>query len=126
MTRDRVAKVGRRVLLGTALIAGLLASSVVGSTPASARAFFSVGVGLPMVAPPPPYYYYPPEYYAPTYYYAPPVYAAPAPAYAPQPAAAVSHDYCREYQSTQVINGQPQNVVGTACRQPDGSWRIVQ
>ena len=33
--------------------------------------------------------------------------------------------YCREYRSTAVINGQHQQVYGTACRQPDGSWQIV-
>jgi surface antigen len=32
--------------------------------------------------------------------------------------------YCREYQTTAVIDGQTQNTEGTACRQPDGSWRI--
>lgn len=32
---------------------------------------------------------------------------------------------CREYQSTAVINGKRQPTYGTACRQPDGSWRII-
>lgn len=30
--------------------------------------------------------------------------------------------YCREYQTTATIGGRPQQVYGTACRQPDGSW----
>jgi len=33
--------------------------------------------------------------------------------------------YCREYQTTATIGGQPQQAYGTACRQPDGSWQIV-
>ena len=32
--------------------------------------------------------------------------------------------YCREYQQTIVIGGEPQKSYGTACRQPDGSWQI--
>jgi surface antigen len=34
--------------------------------------------------------------------------------------------YCREYQQTVVIGGQTQQAYGTACRQPDGTWQIVQ
>ncbi|TAL02991.1 MAG: glycine zipper 2TM domain-containing protein [Rhodospirillaceae bacterium] len=33
--------------------------------------------------------------------------------------------YCREFQSEVVVGGQRQNAHGTACREPDGSWRIV-
>jgi surface antigen len=33
--------------------------------------------------------------------------------------------YCREYQTMATVGGQRQGVYGTACRQPDGSWRIV-
>jgi surface antigen len=33
--------------------------------------------------------------------------------------------YCREYQQTVTIDGKKENSFGTACRQPDGSWRIV-
>ena len=33
--------------------------------------------------------------------------------------------YCREYQQTVTIDGQPQRSYGTACRQPDGSWQSV-
>lgn len=32
--------------------------------------------------------------------------------------------FCREFQSTVVVGGQQQQAYGTACRQPDGSWRI--
>lgn len=31
--------------------------------------------------------------------------------------------YCREYQTTVTIGGEMQQAYGTACRQPDGSWR---
>jgi surface antigen len=34
-------------------------------------------------------------------------------------------EYCREYQQTVTIDGQTERAYGTACRQPDGSWRIV-
>ena len=33
--------------------------------------------------------------------------------------------YCREYTSTATIAGESQETTGTACRQPDGSWQIV-
>lgn len=32
--------------------------------------------------------------------------------------------YCREYRSTANIAGKKQQVYGTACRQPDGTWKI--
>ncbi len=32
--------------------------------------------------------------------------------------------YCREYQQTVTIGGKTETAYGTACRQPDGSWRI--
>jgi surface antigen len=32
--------------------------------------------------------------------------------------------YCREYQQTVTIDGKPERSYGTACRQPDGSWKI--
>lgn len=37
-----------------------------------------------------------------------------------------SGDYCREFQQTVSIDGQEQNAYGQACRQPDGSWKIVE
>jgi surface antigen len=33
--------------------------------------------------------------------------------------------YCREYQTTVVIDGKQERANGTACRQPDGSWRVA-
>ncbi len=34
--------------------------------------------------------------------------------------------YCREFQQTIVVGGKSRQGYGTACRQPDGSWQIVQ
>lgn len=33
--------------------------------------------------------------------------------------------YCREYQQTITVGGKTEQAYGTACRQPDGSWKIV-
>lgn len=32
--------------------------------------------------------------------------------------------YCREFQQTVTVGGELQEAYGTACRQPDGSWKI--
>jgi surface antigen len=37
---------------------------------------------------------------------------------------ASSGQYCREYQQDIIVGGQVEKNHGTACRQPDGSWRI--
>ncbi len=36
-----------------------------------------------------------------------------------------SGQYCREYTQTINVGGQKQTSYGTACRQPDGQWKIV-
>ena len=36
-----------------------------------------------------------------------------------------SGQYCREYQTTVTVGGETQDAFGTACQQPDGSWKIV-
>lgn len=33
--------------------------------------------------------------------------------------------YCREYVTEAVINGRTERITGTACREPDGTWRKV-
>lgn len=33
--------------------------------------------------------------------------------------------YCREYQTAATVGGKVQHVYGTACRQPDGAWKIM-
>jgi len=32
---------------------------------------------------------------------------------------------CREYSTTALIDGRQQRLTGTACRQPDGTWRMM-
>lgn len=45
----------------------------------------------------------------------------------PQPAVQTdSGEYCREYQQTVVVGGKEEQAYGRACRQPDGSWKIVK
>ena len=36
-----------------------------------------------------------------------------------------SGNYCREYQQTVYVGGKAERANGTACQQPDGTWRIV-
>ena len=36
-----------------------------------------------------------------------------------------SGNQCREYQSTVTIGGKTEQAYGTACRQADGSWKVV-
>lgn len=33
--------------------------------------------------------------------------------------------YCREFQQTVTIGGKTEQAYGTACRQPDGTWKVV-
>jgi len=39
---------------------------------------------------------------------------------------AAGERYCREYTQTVNIGGEEHTAYGTACRQPDGSWKIVK
>ncbi|CCQ73991.1 RT0821/Lpp0805 family surface protein [Magnetospira sp. QH-2] len=32
---------------------------------------------------------------------------------------------CREYRTTVTIDGRVEEAYGTACRQPDGSWQVI-
>jgi hypothetical protein len=34
-------------------------------------------------------------------------------------------DYCREYQWTVTVGGKTNETYSTACRQADGSWKVV-
>lgn len=34
-------------------------------------------------------------------------------------------NYCREYESSVTIDGKQEKAFGKACRQPDGSWQII-
>lgn len=37
---------------------------------------------------------------------------------------APSGDYCREYNQTVTVGGKTQQAYGTACRMPDGTWKV--
>jgi len=37
----------------------------------------------------------------------------------------VTGNYCRKYEQTIVIDGQAETAIGTACRQADGTWELV-
>jgi surface antigen len=68
-----------------------------------------------------------PSYGGPVYFsqnYEPNYVAPPA----PEPVTYVDGNdgYCREYSQTVRIGNQVQESYGTACLQPDGTWRIVQ
>ncbi len=129
----------RPIMAATAVALLASGASMAVSQPAEARVFIGVGVGVPLFPAyyPPPYYAYPPAYYypppvvyaPPPVVYAPPVVAAPAPAISANPASApytaTNGQTCREYQTTVTVNGQPQDTHGTACLEPDGTWRIV-
>jgi Surface antigen len=41
------------------------------------------------------------------------------------PTQQINNSICREYTNTIYIDGQPQVSRGTACRNPDGTWRPV-
>ncbi len=36
-----------------------------------------------------------------------------------------SGEYCREYQAKASVGGRITDTYGTACRQPDGSWKLI-
>ncbi|HCK31979.1 MAG: hypothetical protein CMH32_05775 [Micavibrio sp.] len=38
---------------------------------------------------------------------------------------ASSGEYCREYQTEITVGGQKETGYGTACQQPDGSWKVI-
>lgn len=87
-----------------------------------------------------PHYYHHPYYYGYPAYYSPPptvVYeSSPQVVYVPSQAVLANQTSptytndegltCREYQATGRVNGHIAPTYGTACLQPDGSWRIVQ
>jgi surface antigen len=57
---------------------------------------------------------------------APPPVALPSAQPAPAAPPLAATPGCREYQSRAIIAGRAQETFGTACLQPDGSWRITQ
>ncbi len=67
----------------------------------------------------------------PVYYPAAPVYQQPAAPVYQQPVSAQTNSvefdqsYCREYENTAKIDGKIVKTYGTACRQADGTWKLV-
>jgi surface antigen len=55
-----------------------------------------------------------------TYYY----YPAAAPRSAQAAAQSAASADCREFTETVTIDGQPRQLTGRACPQPDGTWRL--
>jgi len=137
--------------IGAAAAVAALGFAAAVATPMPAAAFvaFSIGVpfGFPFFAPPyPPPPYFPPPPAPSAYYPPPPGYppASPQPSsgyptaaagsprrpsitYAPRRAwTDAAGRQCREYKTTREVNGRPATqLYGTACRDPDGHWRIV-
>ena len=136
--RSSFRRSGKKAFLALFLGFVLASGFIIQGTPAEARTRVGVGIGfgIPLWGPgyyDPyyggayhgwPYYGYPPAYYAP-----PPVVYAPPPVayYSPAPAAqsAPPQQECREYRSAGMVGGRSEWVYGTACRQADGSWQIV-
>jgi hypothetical protein len=135
MSRHRSVRKG----LGPALIAAAFALGAVGESAYAggrhrhhddASGFFSFGFSSPA------YGYYDPYPYAPAYTY-PPAYEPPYDpyddepmyyddgSYQSSPSRSDDGSYCREFQTTIVIDGRPERAFGTACLQPDGSWAVV-
>jgi hypothetical protein len=113
---------GQRARWRAIAVSALAVTAIgLGLAPTSARA--AVYVGTPVYVYPPPMVYAPrPVYVAPAPVYVAP-YPPPAQAYvAPPPVAAT---ICRPYQTTVTVGGVPTRVTGTACRQPNGSWVLV-
>jgi hypothetical protein len=69
----------KAIAVAASLLAGASLAAGVAATPAEARGFVSVGIGVPLF---PPYYAYPHYAYPPYYAYPPPVVYAPPPVYA--------------------------------------------
>ncbi|QCO17773.1 hypothetical protein D3869_21535 (plasmid) [Azospirillum brasilense] len=86
--------------------------------------FFGFSISLPLA------FGFPPPLYAPP----PPVVYVPVPQ--PVPAAPLatqtSPTYlgpggrsCRDFQMPGLVGGRPATLVGTACLDPDGQWRVI-
>lgn len=43
----------------------------------------------------------------------------------PGPGYKINASSCRDYNATIFVDGQPQAARGTACRQPDGTWKPI-
>jgi hypothetical protein len=150
LPRGRRGGIGAAAVVTAAVAFGVAIS---GATPAAARVFVGFGFGFPIgfpgyyyppypypyyPPPPPPYYYPPAPGYSPPASYQPSGYppsagygpsgssAAPPITYTPRPGwTNAQGQYCREYKSTQSTGRSATERYGTACRDADGQWRIV-
>ena len=53
-------------------------------------------------------------------------YSTPTPTQMAQSAPQGDPQNCREFTAQVMVGGQPQQAVGQACQQPDGTWRVTQ
>ena len=117
-----------RIAVAAAAAVGL-GAALLAPAPAAAHVAVGFSFGFPCCGgyyAPPPYYYYPPP--PPPAYYPPPpaaYYGAPGPAAGPaqitytnRPGFYRNGEYCKEYRTDH-------NVLGTACRDAHGQWRVV-
>jgi surface antigen len=58
-------------------------------------------------------------------YEAPAPYDVPAASSSSNQSTASTGQTCREYRTTATIDGKPQEIHGTACLQPDGTWQFL-
>jgi surface antigen len=99
----------------TGVVVGGLVGNSVGHQMDEDSSRYPSGGSAVVIEPAPPIAYngYTPNYVAPP---------APPPTYVDPNAGT----YCREYSQEIRIDGELKESYGTACLQPDGSWRIVQ
>lgn len=118
----------------------VLATLAVAALVGPARAWAGETVILHREAPPPRHRHHPPPPHHPPQPAVVVIESAPTVVVPPAPAAAIieaapamiapptdtaAKPYCREYQNPVVVDGKLQSSYGTACLQPDGSWKIV-
>lgn len=141
MTQTLFRRFAAAALLALGAIGGAIGGAVCAAAPAAADTRVNIGVGLGYTwggyggygygggyghhhsyYRRPPNIYYPPP--AVVYPAGPPdvVYVVPN---GPAEVQRADRTYCREYTTQTTIAGKRQQTYGTACRQPDGSWRII-
>jgi hypothetical protein len=138
------------IRFGLALILAGIFIGLPAPARAGARVSVTVGDDCCWYGQPAPYHHHHhnPHWGRPVYVVPPPVIYEPAPVVVvparpsvvyvepprqPMAASPASPDYrtssgqtCREYQSSVVIGGVSRPSYGTACLQPDGTWRVVR
>ncbi|HYG91668.1 MAG TPA: hypothetical protein VD978_36080 [Azospirillum sp.] len=99
------------------------------ATPASAgrtRVGIGLSFGFPLFFGPPIFYAPPP----PVVFAPPPVVFAPPAGLSATPTSPTfvgpSGAFCREFETSARVGGRIERLFGTACQQPDGTWRVVR